>query len=269
MKIKNHLIKFIGIILMIANAQVMADAICGRSMCGCWGDVNLSYNLTLRDKNRQPVKNIQAFCDNEHSPMGKSNATGVVQFSVATKSSPGCGFERCGSIKLVDPAKKFADKLIVRPKLDHALIKKDVVLDGAGLPVGTIYSDPKYTHPSFRPDDLPFVLPDLPFGRVESVPFYAIILKSLPKCSLQDSERTKAQAYFPKNKVFYGKTGCTGDYLDDLISYTNVNSDDYDFLAVYAGANLTQAKQLAEKVKRLDQFAGYNIRKMQVVYASP
>ncbi len=134
--------------------------------------------------------------------------------------------------------------------------------------LGKIYSDPKYTHPSFRPYDLPFELPT-PFTGAESVSFYAIILKSLPKCSLQDSERKKAQAYFPKNKVFYGKTGCTGDYLDDLISYTNVNSDDYDFLAVYAGANLTQAKKLAERVKRLDQFTGYNIRKMQVSYALP
>jgi hypothetical protein len=128
----------------------------------------------------------------------------------------------------------------------------------------------------FEPFDFPFkVRGELePFGEYRSAEFYVVVLKSrrtLPdpdglsgpkECSghFAESDRRKVQAIFPSNKVFTSKFGC--DHFQ--VSYTNVNGD-YNFMAVYAGENETEANSFLRQVKGKAAFPGANVRKMQVV----
>lgn len=269
MKNTSFFLKISSILLLLSAHNAVADNGCGRAICGCWMDTTVSYRLNIVDKNNKPIKNIQAVCANETAPIGKSNAAGLLQASVKTAQSPGCGIQRCGEIKLSDPARQFSEKTVhaVKNWQANIRIEQRVMLERLSAAKGIIYFDPKYTHASFKPHHLPFQLPT-PFTGAKSEQFYAIILKSLPKCSIKDSERINAQNLFPKNKVFYDKNGCSGDYLDDLLSYTNIN-ENYDFLAVYAGKTQEQAQAFAKQVARTGQFPGYNLRKMQVVYSLP
>lgn len=135
------------------------------------------------------------------------------------------------------------------------------------LAQGKIYSDPNYRNQSFKAKDLPFQLPDV-VTEAKSVPFYAVILKTYSICSVKESERIRVQKLFPKHKVFYQRYSCNQNVEDDRVYYTNTNNQ-YDFLAVYAGATLKDAKQFSAKIKKLGRFPGHNIRKMQVIYSIP
>lgn len=255
-----------GVILAMFSMNAFADSICGRSICGCWEDVNLTYTIKVSDENKNPLKNIHALCENETVLVGKSNASGVVNFSIKNKVSSGCGFQRCGTINIIDPANKFEEGVVNVLKHERSPIVKNITLKKRGYSqaLGKIYPDPKHTNPAFKPHDLPFQLPT-PFTCAKSVEFYAIILKTLPKCTMTEAERKRVQALFPKHKVFYADM-CSGDYKN--LMYTNVN-DGYDFLAVYAGENMSQARKLATQVTQLGGFAGHNIRKMQAIAQLP
>lgn len=117
----------------------------------------------------------------------------------------------------------------------------------------------------FRPNELSFkLLSEFKFdrGRDRSLPFYAVILKSGPLCSITDEERVAAQSIFPRRKVFVHQFRC-GDFSDSA-TYTNVNRK-AGFLAVYAGKTEAEAKQFLEEVKAGGKFPGANLRRMQVV----
>jgi hypothetical protein len=60
--------------------------------------------------------------------------------------------------------------------------------------------------------------------------------------------------------VFASRFSCP----EELVLYTNVNQE-FNFLAVYAGSTLAEAKQTFTKVKANGRFPQANIRKLQVV----
>jgi len=121
---------------------------------------------------------------------------------------------------------------------------------------------------SFAPYQLPFEIKHkLVFGKTyKSISFYAVVLKSVrtntnPDCAfIPEEQRLQAQALFPDRKVFASRFSCP----EELILYTNINQD-FNFLAVYAGATLTEAKQALKKVKASGQYPQANLRRMQVV----
>jgi len=137
------------------------------------------------------------------------------------------------------------------------------------------HPDQPCTPPSyeFAAYDLSFNLPaELAWQTAHhSEYFYAIILKSSKaiypdpadledetECGgyFSEQERLSVQATFPEHKVFAARHGCS------LVWYNNVNQD-YNFLAIYAGKTLAEAKKLLNTVPK--KFKGANIRKMQVV----
>lgn len=119
---------------------------------------------------------------------------------------------------------------------------------------------------NFRPFDLPFRLP----ARAviyETQPFYAVILQSVrmrdyDDCNsfVSEEERLRAQALFPNNKVFASRCGEPGD-----VYYTNTTAKT-QFMAVYAGASLADARRMLEMVRATRKYPGANIRRMQVGY---
>lgn len=124
----------------------------------------------------------------------------------------------------------------------------------------------------FEPHELSFVLPRDSTAREEfrSEPFYAVILRSAPDCSISERERRAAQALFPGRKVFSQRFECDVDQAaDDAesgITYTNV-APKTAFLAVYAGATREQALSVLAAARR--RFPGANLRRMQVVLVYP
>ena len=112
--------------------------------------------------------------------------------------------------------------------------------DGAGAAEGRrrrarSVRDPDRPCPGFKPNELSFNIAT-PFtfdrGRDKSQPFYAVILKSAPICSLNDAERLRAQKVFPRAKVFLHRYFC--EDFGDKVTYSNVNEKS-GFVAVYAG----------------------------------
>ena len=139
--------------------------------------------------------------------------------------------------------------------------------------LGEVCPDP--AHPcagGFRPNELPFVTPQDSIARNEfrSDTFYAVILKSGPRCSIRERERRAAQAYFPARKVFSQRFECDADQsADDAesgITYSNV-VENTAFLAVYAGATREQALRVLADARR--RYPGANLRRMQVVLVYP
>ena len=127
---------------------------------------------------------------------------------------------------------------------------------------GDIYGSPSASN-LIHPADLNFQANNhgLAVAEDRSNPFYAIILKTAARCSIGEKERLRIQQLFSRNKVFVERYQCTDE---SPIWYTNVNRQ-VSFMAVYAGNNLTTAKQLLRKVKQQRQFSDANIRRMQVV----
>lgn len=99
---------------------------------------------------------------------------------------------------------------------------------------------------------------------VESEPFYAIVLKTVrltPKVNcenaISEKERLEMQKLFPDHKVFALKCSDAGDlYYTNFANYVN-------FIAVYAGKTLTEAKNFLKTVQATGKFKGANIRKTQ------
>ena len=134
---------------------------------------------------------------------------------------------------------------------------------------GRILADPARAHPGFKPHELAFTTPRDGMARAEfrSVSFYAVILKTAERCSLKEAERREVQALFPFHKVFFPRAGCD-EFPEENITYTNVDPK-YGFLAVYAGATESEAREFLKKVNALDRFKGANVRRMQAVLAYP
>lgn len=125
----------------------------------------------------------------------------------------------------------------------------------------------------YEPYDITFDLPDTLTWQTTylSEIFYALILKSKKSfpddgpasnkpCAgfFSEGERKAVQKLFPGHKVFASRFGCSGH----PIFYTNTNAD-YNFIAVFGGATLNEAKSLLNTVKERG-FSDANIRKMQV-----
>lgn len=118
----------------------------------------------------------------------------------------------------------------------------------------------------FEPHDLIFNTGRAELGagtRHESNEFYAVILESVKtsgaKCNfIAEAKRRAAQKLFPNNKVFAPRQNCSGT----VVGYSNT-SDDYNFMAVYAGESATQAAKILAKAKR--NYSSANIRKAKVV----
>lgn len=145
---------------------------------------------------------------------------------------------------------------------EMAKIQKRVVIQGRTCP------DP--AHPCalggerFKANELSFEAPlKFAFDRGEdrSAPFFAVILKSAPRCSLAEEQRLRIQALFPRNKVFLHRYLC--EDFADKVTYTNVDRK-RDFIAVHAGATETQARAFLAKA-RAAGFPDANPRRMQVV----
>jgi len=134
---------------------------------------------------------------------------------------------------------------------------------------GRVCPDPARPCAGFKPHDLSFVLPRNGAARADarSDGFYAVILRSGPRCSIPEAGRTTAQALFPGRKVFSQRFECDDD-VENNVSYTNVAAD-RAFLAVYAGATRQQASATLAQVTRTGRFPGANLRQMRVVYNHP
>jgi uncharacterized protein len=129
---------------------------------------------------------------------------------------------------------------------------------------GEVCADPDRPCRGFKPNELSFNIAT-PFkfdrGRDKSQPFFAVILKSAPICSLSDAERLRAQKVFPRAKVFLHRYFC--EDFGDKVTYSNVNEKS-GFVAVYAGASEAAAQPLLALAKA----SGYpdaNIRRMEVI----
>lgn len=260
MPIKKLLIATLGGILLLFSFNALA---CTQTICGCWQAVTLNYKVNLVDQQGIAAESIDLFCDDESKPISQTNATGTAQFTINNEKSPGCGYKRCKTIRFSDPNQQYSEKTIT---LEESNQKKITLINRHELPQGKIYSDPEYKDPAFKAHELPFQIPEI-IGESKSVPFYALILKTYPKCSIKDTERLAAQRLFPKQKVFYERN-CSDDNYEDMISYTSVDYN-YDFLAVYAGSTLNEAKKLSAQIKKMNHYPGYNIRKMQVLHSIP
>jgi hypothetical protein len=143
----------------------------------------------------------------------------------------------------------------------------------AGQTIGAVCSNPAVqctSAYSFKPYQLQFQIKQkLVFGQTyKSVPFYAVILESKLATSgegddcgyVPEEQRLAVQVLFPAQKVFGSRLNCP----EELVLYTNVNQQ-YNFLAVYGGVTMAQAKQVLEKVKTNGRYKQPYIRRMQVV----
>ncbi len=129
---------------------------------------------------------------------------------------------------------------------------------------GKVCGDPDRPCSGFKANELSFDIAK-PFtfdrGRDKSQPFYAVMLKSAPICSLADAERTRAQKVFPRAKVFLHRYFC--EDFGDKVTYSNV-SEKSGFVAVYAGETEAAALPLLALAKA----SGYpdaNIRRMEAI----
>ncbi|MGI8786450.1 MAG: hypothetical protein ACR2HG_01640 [Pyrinomonadaceae bacterium] len=135
--------------------------------------------------------------------------------------------------------------------------------------LGTICGNPQV---KCRTGDLTFQAHEIPFEIprnsnpviVESEPFYMIVLKTVKinskvNCgnAISENERLEIQKLFPDHKVFALKCSDAGD-----LYYTNI-ADNVNFIAVFAGKTLTEAKNFLQIVQATQKFKGANIRRTQ------
>lgn len=117
----------------------------------------------------------------------------------------------------------------------------------------------------FQTHEIPF---EIPSGGnvviVESEPFYAVILKTVRlnaeincESAVSETERQEIQETFPDHKVFALKCSDAGN-----LYYTNI-ADDVNFIAVYAGKTLTEARKFLKTVQATGKFKGANLRRTQ------
>ena len=134
---------------------------------------------------------------------------------------------------------------------------------------GRIFPDPAQPHPGFKAHQLAFATPRDGMARAEfrSQPFFAVILKTAPRCSVTEAERLQVQAMFPSNKVFAPRFECD-DSSEEHVTYTNVDPT-FGFLAVHAGATSKDAETMLATARSSGRFPGANIRRMQAVLIYP
>jgi hypothetical protein len=139
----------------------------------------------------------------------------------------------------------------------------------AALAQGRIHPDPANPRPGFKPHQLAFETPQDGVARDEfrSAPFYAVILKTVARCSPVEQERAEIQKLFPGNKVFAPMFECEQE-PEDAIRYTNVDPK-LGFIAVYAGIDIEQAEEFLAGVEHMALFPGANLRRMQAVLVYP
>jgi hypothetical protein len=150
-----------------------------------------------------------------------------------------------------------------------AIIAVSPLLLAASQRTGSLCPDPAHPCGVFRANDLSFVLPSdgVPRAELRSDLFYAVILRSAPRCSIPERDREAAQRLFPARKVFSHRFECDDD-VENNVTYTAVNSS-RAFLAVYAGLTRSQANATLAAVTRTGRFPGANLRRMQVVFVYP
>jgi hypothetical protein len=129
---------------------------------------------------------------------------------------------------------------------------------------GTICGDPTKAckdRDSFPASDIPFSTPKNAVI-FDSVPFYAIVLKSVKLgdysgCEkiFPESERLSIQGMFPHNKVFASRCSEPGEN-----SYSGM-AQNTGFIAVYAGRNLTEANAFLKTVQATGQFPGVRVKR--------
>lgn len=143
------------------------------------------------------------------------------------------------------------------------------VLLAASQRTGRVCPDPAHPCRGFRAHDLSFVLPSDGVARAEarSDTFYAVILRSAPRCAIPERDRLAAQARFPGRKVFSQRFECDDD-VENNVGYAGANPS-LAFLAVYAGSTRPQAASTLAAITRTGRFPGANLRRMQVVYNYP
>ena len=120
---------------------------------------------------------------------------------------------------------------------------------------------------SFAPYQLPFVIKEkLVFGKsYRSREFYAVILKSVKidqnaDCtSVSEAERLAAQTKWPSRKVFSSRYSCP----EELLSYENTEPT-VNFLGIYAGENLSEARRVLNQVKT-NGFPEAYIKRMRIL----
>ena len=133
---------------------------------------------------------------------------------------------------------------------------------------GRIHADPDKPLAGFKPHELPFALVADGVARpeVRSEEFHAVILRTAPRCTITEAERTAAQALFPAHKVFATRFDC--ETPEEHLTYTNVD-EKWGFLAVYGGRSAAEAAEVLKKATATGRFPGANVRKMQAVRVSP
>ena len=123
----------------------------------------------------------------------------------------------------------------------------------------------------FNPYDLPFIPPPLPKGvsttdEARSEFFFAVILKTRPRCGIAEAERLTVQPLFATRKVFLARFQCD---LESPFNYSNFDSESLTFMAVYGGRSLAQANSFLRQVRANPRFADAYVRRMQVVLVYP
>jgi len=138
---------------------------------------------------------------------------------------------------------------------------------------GTICGNPKVsckTSVTFQSNDLPFQV-DKNMVIVDTVPFYAVILKSAAvkddNCDvfIPESDRLAAQALFPDNKVFSSRCIDPENLFYEEVGTRKPRmlSETHRIMAVYAGKTLVEAKKMLEAVKVTGKYPGANIRRLR------
>lgn len=156
---------------------------------------------------------------------------------------------------------------MIRAVATLALVQTSILARADPLP--EVCSDPDRPCAGFRANDLSFdrtAHDGKPGAEERSAPFFAVILRSAPKCAMGEAERRAAQAFFPRKKVFVMRFECDDD-LENNVFYTGVASEQ-SFMAVYAGKFRSAAEETLA-VAKLAGFADANIRRMQVVFVHP
>jgi hypothetical protein len=155
----------------------------------------------------------------------------------------------------------------MRQLLVLTLLCFSATLPADTAPLGALHPDPRSPDSRFKPHQMPFELPTDGVARAEfrSERFYAVLLTSLPPCTVTEPQRLAIQAQFPDRKVFALRFDCDEE---DLITYTNVRAG-VGFIAVYAGRTSAEAKSVLADALKTGKFPGANLRRMQAVLVSP
>ncbi len=142
---------------------------------------------------------------------------------------------------------------------DVEAVRRKVVTQGG------VCADPDRPCDGFKPNELSFRIAktfEFDRGQDRSAPFYAVLLKTAPLCSISEQERLEVQAAFPREKVFVHRYFC--EDFGDKVTYTNVNAK-AGFIAVYAGETEAAARTMLGRVRAAGKFPGANVRRMAVV----